>query len=321
MKNCYITVFAPGTLSISKIYKVIYLGNRLMKYYGAHINGGFARAIELSGKYDINSVQVMPTAPIRWAAKEIPVEPVLKQFSQLKESGKTLVIKKFLLHGVYLINLARGDKQMFHLSKLSLVNYLNFISQLEKDVKKLGFETDFLGVCFHPGSAIDLTEKEGFDRVIYGLDWVLENAPKGKLLLESTAGAGNIMGDTLEELGQMRLRCKYPDRVGFVLDTQHMWASGYDWKGDLEGIFKKIDQLLGLENVASFHINDSKTECGSHKDRHADLGAGVIGVEALKGLVTHPRVKEHPFITEAPALASEEGIVKEVGVLKGWGKG
>lgn len=290
-----------------------------MKYFGAFIGGGLLKAAAMSSKYDMNSAMIMPTAPMRWALKEIPLDIAEDFVEQIKESPRPL--KKILLHGVYLINLARGDKQMFHLGKMSLVHYMNYVRDLQALINDAGIkDLEILGTCFHPGSVKDLTEEESMERVIYGLNWILDNSSKSTLLVESTAGSGAVMGDTLEELAKMRQGVEQKDRLGFVLDTQHMFASGYDWGNDLDKIVDQIDATIGLKNVKAFHLNDSMTDLASHKDRHANLGEGKIGAEAIKQLVNHPKFNEIPFIMETPGLKEEAGLKNQLETLRSYRK-
>jgi len=276
-----------------------------MKHLGVHLGGGIENIAKVSTQLGINTIQMMPTAPIRWVSKDLPEEQAVKTASALK----TTPIKKVLMHGIYLINLARKDKQLFHLSKISLVYYLNFAEALKKQLNSTDIE--ILGICFHAGSVKDLPEKESFDRVQQGLNWILQEAPKGDLLLETSAGAGGIIGDTLEELAQMRESAEQKDRIAYVLDTQHMFASGYDWVNDLDGVINKIESILGLDKIKCIHLNDSAVECGSHKDRHANLGDGKIGEEGIKRILKHEKLKNIPFILETPDLKGIEGIERE----------
>lgn len=285
-----------------------------MKYFGAFVGGGLIKASAMAKSCDMNSVMIMPTPPMRWATQEIPMVTAEEFVDDYKTSGNP--IKKILFHCVYLINLARGDKQMFHMGKMSLVHYLNYAGVLEDMFKEAGLDVEMLGTCFHPGSVKDLTEPESLDRVIYGLNWVLENAPKSMLLVESTAGAGAIMGDTLEELAKMREGTEQKDRLGFVLDTQHMFASGYDWINDLDGVVAKIDSTIGLKNVKAFHLNDSLTDFASHKDRHANIGEGKIGREAIKGIINHPKFADIPFLMETPSVKDESGTKQQMDLLR-----
>lgn len=277
-----------------------------MKFRGAHIfsSGGPQGLVQTCERAKINSVQIMPTAPMRWSIKEIPEENA-KLFS---DSVNGSIVKKVLIHGIYLINLARKDKQMFHLSKMSVVTYLNYAFALRRHSKTF----DILGVTFHPGSAKDLSNEEGLERISYGLNWIIENSDgEEMILLESSAGAGNIMGDTFEELAAMREGVKKKERVGYVLDTQHTFVSGYDWVNDLDGVVKKIDDILGIKNVKAIHLNDSATEIGSHKDRHANLGEGKMGERAIKEIVNHPKLKNIPLILETPALKEMSSFTAE----------
>ena len=282
-------------------------------YLGAHVSstGGLFNAIKNAEKFGINTIQMMPTAPMRWATKDISDEDIEAFVNELEKSS----VKKILLHGIYLTNLARGDKQLFHLGKMGLVVYLRFAEKVAEEIKKRKIDAEILGVCFHPGSQKDLDEKESLERIVYGIDWVLNEVPGNqKLLIETTAGTGNNMGDTLEELAKMRDGVKDKSRVGFVCDTQHMYASGYNWKNNAEGVIKDIDETLGMENVKAFHINDSMAEFDSHKDRHANLGEGNIGEDVFKRLFKE--LPEMPFILETPALKDSSTMEEEISNMK-----
>jgi deoxyribonuclease-4 len=122
------------------------------------------------------------------------------------------------------------------------------------------------------------------------------------------------MGDTLEELIEMRKGVKEKERVGFVCDTQHMFASGYDWKNNMEGVIKEINEKIGIENVKAVHINDSMADFNSHKDRHADLGEGKIGEESFKKILKS--LPSMPFILETPSLKSSDTMEREILKLK-----
>ncbi|HOU76102.1 MAG TPA: deoxyribonuclease IV [Candidatus Dojkabacteria bacterium] len=299
----------------------------MKRNYGAHINGPLEKAFEICKKYGFNSIQTMPTAPMQWSIK--PIDPIKgyplspDDDRNVNKILKNSPLKNILIHGVYLINLSRKEKQKFHLSKLSLVNYLNFAQSLinVKNTKKV--DINILGVCFHPGSAIDLSDQDGLKRIAQGLTWIheqtIKSAPDAKILIESTAGAGNIVGDKLEELQKMK-ELTSPEvqrRIGYVLDTQHMWVSGYDWENDNSKIFKNIDNTVGIENVKAIHLNNSMTELGSHRDRHANLSEGKISIEAISQIINHPSIISNniPIILETPALKDEEGIKSETTIL------
>lgn len=284
-------------------------------YLGIHVSssGGIQNAIKNGEKYGVNTIQMMPTAPMRWATKLIPDEDINNFVNELEKSE----IKKILIHGIYLTNLARGDKKLFHLGKMGLVVYLDFAEKVAKEIEKRNIDSEILGVCFHPGSQQDLTYEESMERISYGIQWVLDEV-KGdqKLLIETTAGTGKNLGRNFEELVEMKKRVKDKKRVGFVLDTQHTFASGYDWVNNFEKVVRDIENVLGLENVKSIHLNDSIPECGSNKDRHANLGEGNIGKKTFKKILTYKKFETMPFILETPAMKSPKTIKKEVETLR-----
>lgn len=286
------------------------------RYVGATVSasGGLAKAIERGEALKVNSIQTMFSTPMRWSTKDIDEEQIEAMAVATAESE----VKKLLFHGVYLINLARKDRQKFHLSKLSVQTHLDAARKLAASLKSHGSDAEVLGMTFHPGSAIDLDTEDGIKRVAEGLNWVLEKVPDANLLLECSAGAGNVLGDKLEELDAMRqlVDNKFKSQVGYVLDTQHMYVSGYDWKNDVEGVVEQVDAILGLEHVKAIHLNDSKTAFASNKDRHANLGEGEIGIEALTSIINHDKLKHIPMTLETPAMKSPEETQPEVEKLK-----
>jgi len=284
-----------------------------MKYYGIHASaaGGLQNAIIAGNEVGVNAIQTMLTAPMRWSLNEIKQEPI--EAMALEQSKSASTVKKILFHGVYLTNLARKEKQKFHLSKLSQQTHLDASQRLQKAIKDVGGDGEVLGVTFHPGSAIDLKPKEGIKRISYGLNWILDKTPgEGLLLLETAAGAGNIMGSTLEELAAMRDGVEDKSRIGYVIDTQHMFVSGYDWVNDLDGVIKQLENTLTLDLIKAIHLNDSMTSFDSHKDRHANIGKGEIGKKAIEKLINHSKLQEIPFILETPAMKSKETVKEEI---------
>jgi deoxyribonuclease IV len=281
-----------------------------MRYLGAHIGGGLSKSAAIANSNSINSIQIMPSAPMRWSAKDIPEE----QIEKFIKSTAGTSIKQILLHGVYLINLASTNEQYQLMGKMSLISYLTCADKMQKFATKdnLNSDLNILGVCFHPGSAKDLGKEAGLQKVIDGMNYVLEQTKdqNSMLLIEMTAGAGNVMGDTVEEVAQMRNGTIQKERVGYVVDTQHTFVSGYDWINELDKNVELFEKTLGLENIKAFHLNDSMFDLGTHKDRHANLGEGKIGKEAIQALINHPKLKNIPFIMETPDLKDEASIGK-----------
>jgi deoxyribonuclease-4 len=276
----------------------------MKRYFGAHVScaGGLVNAAKAAVQLNINTIQIHPSPPQRWNSQPF-AEGVESDFNA---TSKGSCLEKVFFHAIYLINMATPDPQKFHLAKTSLVNYLELSSRIHG-----------AGVIFHVGSMKDQPdEAEGYDRVVSGLNWILERAPKNsRLIMEVAAGSGSIIGDRLEELALIYSQVERKELVGFGLDTQHMWASGYDLVGGLEDVIKQIEETLTLEKVWSIHLNDSKTELASKKDRHENIGDGLIGESALRAVFTHPKLASIPFILETPALESLEGARSEVDKL------
>ncbi len=284
-------------------------------YLGAHVSssGGVENSIKEGDRYEINSIQIMPTAPMRWATKSISDETINTFVEQLKGS----VVEKILIHGIYLTNLAREDKQLFHLGKMGLIVYLDFANRVDELIRKNDLNVEILGVCFHPGSQKELNYEDSLERVSYGIDWVLNEVGGNQwLLIETTAGTGTNMGRSFTELKNIRDGSKEKDRVGFVVDSQHTYAAGYDWVNDIDSVVEEIGETLSFKRVKSIHLNDSMAELGSNKDRHANLGRGKLGENTVYNILHRKEFKDIPFILETPALKSEESKIKEIQQLK-----
>jgi deoxyribonuclease-4 len=284
-------------------------------YYGIHVSsaGGIENTVKRAQKYGVNSIQVMPTIPMRWATKLLPDEMIQAFVNELETSD----VKKILIHGIYLTNLARENKQLFHLGKMGLVVYLDFAERVTNEISKRNIDAEILGVCFHPGAQKELSYEDSMERISQGMQWVLDEVPGNqKLLIESTAGTGGTLGRSFTELGILREGIKDKERVGFVIDTEHTYAAGYDWVNDMEGVLNDMDREIGIENVKSIHLNDSAVGCGTNKDRHANLGKGNLGEETIKKILHNEKLKQIPFILETPALKDSKSILKEVETLK-----
>lgn len=288
-------------------------------YLGAHVSsaGGIENSIKEGEKYDINTIQIMPTAPMRWVTKKISEESIEIFVKALKGS----VVKKILIHGIYLTNLAREDRQLFHLGKMGLAVYLDFANRVSDLIKRNDLDVEILGVCFHPGSQKELNYEETLKRISYGIDWVLEEVGgKDWLLIETTAGTGSNTGKSFTELKNMRDGCKGKERVGYVVDTQHTYVAGYDWVNDIDGVVNELGKELTFERVKSIHLNDSMAPLGSNKDRHANLGEGKLGEWAIRNILKRKEFKNIPFILETPALKSSSTKKKEIDNLKEFAK-
>lgn len=275
------------------------------RFYGCHVSssGGIENAVRAGSLLGVNTIQLHPSPPQRWNSK--PYAKGVEDLFLKELEGSS--VKRVFFHAIYLINLANPDPQQQHLSKLSLLHYLDLNSRIGGS-----------GVVFHVGSLKDEPDESvGFSRAASAINWIMsEYKGDAKLILEVAAGSGKVMGDQFEDLAAIYSQVEDKDRVGFGLDSQHMWASGYDLKNDLEGVIRKLDKTLGINKVFSVHLNDSKTEFGSKKDRHENLGDGLIGEKALKAFLNHPKLQSIPFILETPGLKDDDGAQSETSKLK-----
>lgn len=275
------------------------------RYFGAHVSsaGGLENAVLNGKELGVNSIQLHPAAPQRWNTKPF-ADGIEEAFIREREGSG---IDKVFFHGIYLINLANPDPRLQGLARNSLAYFLELNHRLNGD-----------GVIFHVGSMKDEpNEQAGYARISESINWILNKARgEAKLLLEVAAGSGNIVGDRVEELAEIFCGIEDQERVGFALDSQHLWASGYDLVNKLDEVIDNVDSALGLDKVFAFHLNDSKTDLGSRVDRHENLGNGKIGEAALRRLVTHPRLAHIPFVLETPDLKSLETAHGEVKKLR-----
>lgn len=166
----------------------------------------------------------------------------------------------------------------------------------------------------HPGSHVGQGAETGIAKIAEILDQVLKPSWNTTVLLETMAGKGTEVGRTFEELRQIMDRVTCRERLGVCLDTCHVWDAGYDIVRDLDGVVAEFDRVIGLENLKAIHLNDSKNPLGSHKDRHAKIGEGEIGLEALSAVTRHPALRHLPFILETPN--DVDGWAEEIRILR-----
>lgn len=196
-----------------------------------------------------------------------------------------------IVHAPYIVNLAnRADEEKYNF-------YLNFFSEELNRVKKLGFNK----IVLHPGSAVNCSREEGLSNIIYGLNKVFDNTLDTVVLLEFMAGKGNELGTSIDELKYIIDGIKNKDRIGVCLDSCHMNDAGVDIS-KLDEFLDEFDNKIGIDKIKCFHLNDSKNQIGSHKDRHDNIGYGTIGFDNLINITTNKRLEDIPFILETPYI-------------------
>jgi deoxyribonuclease-4 len=261
-----------------------------MDELGAHVSvaGGVDRAPERAAAIESAVVQVFTKQPNRWAEREVE-EDLAGAFAAECTRHR---ITRITSHDSYLINLASPD------AVLHARSYASFTAELRR-CGALG--VDYL--VTHPGNATDDDRPGGLARNAEAIERALAEVPgRTVILLETTAGSGRSLGATFEELASMleRLSAGARARVGVCLDTCHVWAAGYDLVGDWDGVFARFEDVLGLDRLRLFHLNDSVGGLGSRRDRHAWIGDGTLGEEPFRRLMTDERFAAVPKVLETP---------------------
>lgn len=262
------------------------------RLFGAHmsISGGVENAPERGSSVGCNSIQIFTKNSNQWESKPLTVEGIEAYKKNIDSAG----IKYVAAHDSYLINLASPDKSA---RKRSLSA---FIDEVER-AGQLGI-TDLV---FHPGSHLGSGDDEGLKAVVECMNTAIEKTGKFEgvsLTVETTAGQGTNLGYRFEHLRYLIDNVENKKRVGVCVDTCHIFTAGYDLrkKSDYEKTLSEIDNVIGIDQIRLFHVNDSKKDFGTRVDRHEHIGKGFIGLEAFKCLVNDDRLKEIPMIIETP---------------------
>ena len=167
---------------------------------------------------------------------------------------------------------------------------------------------------FHPGSHVGQGAETGIRKIAEILNDVLTDDQSTTVLLETMSGKGSEVGRDFQEIRSILDLVEHKEKMGVCLDTCHVWDGGYDIVHDLDGVIDEFDQIIGLSRLKAVHLNDSLNDLGSHKDRHARIGEGKIGLEALINVIRHPALEGIPFILETPN--DDEGWTREIALLR-----
>ncbi len=243
-------------------------------------------SVEEALSYDANTFMLYTGAPQNTKRKEISELNIEAAQALMKDNG----ITEFIVHAPYIINLANTVKpETYELAVRFLRLELDRASAMGSRI-----------LVVHPGAHVGAGTEAGIASVAKGLNEVLTDDSDCLIALETMAGKGSEIGRTFEELARIYDSVAKKDRLRICFDTCHTHDSGYDIINDPEGVFARFDQILGKDQIAVFHINDSKNPCGSAKDRHENLGKGCIGFDALNRIVHHPDFQDVPKILETP---------------------
>ncbi|HBD01516.1 MAG TPA: endonuclease IV [Lachnoclostridium sp.] len=268
---------------------------------GCHLSsskGYFAMGKE-SVKIDANTFQFFTRNPRGTKAKAMNPEDVNRYLDFAREHG----INQILAHAPYTLNACSADEGLRTLAR----------DTMKDDLERMEYTP---GNCynFHPGSHVGQGAEDGIRYISDMLNQVLTPELHTTVLLETMSGKGSEVGREFEELREILDRVEQKDHMGICLDTCHVWDAGYDIAGDLDGVLNRFDRIIGLDKLKAIHLNDSQNPLEAHKDRHAKIGEGYIGFEALKRMTVHPALKDLPFYLETPNELS--GYAKEIAMMR-----
>jgi deoxyribonuclease-4 len=263
---------------------------RMPDELGAHVStaGGVCRAPARAAALRSNVLQLFTKAPARWADPDIDDEVAAAFRVERDRYGITAAAT----HDSYLINLATSDGVLHARSMRA------FMTELHRS-GRLGIDW----VVTHPGHATDGDRASAIDRNADSVTEALDGVPGGiGVLFETTAGTGNALGARFEELARLIVAIPEPHRtrVGVCMDTCHVWAAGYDLRERYDEVFLRFADAIGLDRLRLFHLNDSLGALGSRRDRHADIGRGLLGREPFERLLNDPRFARIPKVIETP---------------------
>jgi deoxyribonuclease-4 len=271
--------------------------------FGGHVSGGVKGAVDRAVEIGADTLQLFVQSPRAW---RFPAHDpaILAAFGgRRREQG----LGPVLVHALYLVNLASPDDTVYDKSVATLRSTMETACAIEAD-----------GVVVHVGSHLGAGFEAGLERAVPALAKVIELCSDTTwLLVENSAGAGGTIGRSIEELATIVDRLERHPRLGVCLDSCHLFVSGYDVRdrGELDRLLAELDDSVGLDRLRALHVNDADAPLGSNRDRHANIGDGVIG-EELGVFLAHPAVQDLPALLEVPGKDGHGPDADEVRKLR-----
>ena len=267
-----------------------------MLIIGSHVSFGKSQllgATEEAISYGSNTFMFYTGAPTNTIRKEIDKNYIKEAQELMKNNG--IDINNVVCHAPYIVNLGNAsDQDKYNFSK-------NFIKKELTRCDEMGISK----MVLHPGNAIGITKEEGLENITNALNEILDGTTKCQILLETMAGKGTECGRTTEELAYIINRIERKEQIGVCLDTCHLNDGGYEMT-DFDNYLDEFDKLIGIDKIKCIHINDSKNEKGTHKDRHANLGIGTIGFNTLINIIYNEKLSSIPKILETPYIGDTD---------------
>ena len=274
-----------------------------MLYIGCHLSSskGFAAMGRQALELGANTFQFFTRNPRGSRAKDLDPADAAALVELMAQHGFGPIVA----HAPYTLNLCGAEEKNRAFARETMADDLRRLEHVPGQLYN-----------FHPGSHVGQGVEAGIALIADGLNAILRPDQSTTVLLETMAGKGSEVGGHFEELRAILDRVELSGKMGVCLDTCHVSDGGYDIIHDLDGVLTEFDRIIGLDRLKAIHLNDSKNPPGSHKDRHACLGEGTIGLEALGRIVRHPALKDLPFCLETPndlpGYAREIALMREI---------
>lgn len=269
---------------------------------GSHVsmNGKkmMAGSVELARSYGANTFMIYTGAPQNTRRK--PIEELNIELAQKMMAESNIPLDKIVVHAPYIINLGNTIKpQNFGFA-------IDFLRQEVERVEAIGATQ----ITLHPGAHVGAGAEAGIQQIIKGLNEVLRADQTPQIALETMAGKGTEIGRSFEEIAAIIDGVTHNEKLSVTLDTCHINDAGYNVREDFDGVLEEFDRVIGLDRLKVIHLNDSKNPQGSHKDRHANIGFGTIGFDALNYVAHHPQLETLPKIMETPFVGEDKKTAK-----------
>lgn len=272
-----------------------------MLYIGCHLSAskGYKDMGKQALKINANTFAFFTRNPRGGSAKAINQSDI-DAFMEIYNENK---FGKLVAHAPYTMNACAAYEKIREFA----------LNAMKDDIKRMEYTPNNY-YNFHPGSHVKQGAEVGIKLISEQLNHVITAEQSTIILLETMAGKGSEVGRNFEEIRKIIDNVELNDKLGVCLDTCHVWDGGYDIVNNLDGVLEEFDRIIGLERLKAVHLNDSLNPLGAHKDRHAKIGEGYIGLDALINVINHPYLKELPFILETPN--DLEGYAKEIEILR-----
>lgn len=270
---------------------------------GCHLSssGGFLAMGKHAMELGADTFAFFTRNPRGGSAKEIDPEDAKALMDLMEKEG----FGRLVAHAPYTMNVCAEKASVKEFSRNILAEDLDRMQYVPGNYYN-----------FHPGSHVGQGEDAAIPMIADALNNALREEHDTTVLLETMAGKGSEVGRNFEEIRRIIDLVDLKEKVGVCFDTCHTWDGGYDVVGDIDGVLDEFDRVIGLDRLKAVHLNDSKNDRDTHKDRHEVIGGGFLGEEAIRKIVTHPLLQGKPFILETPN--EDEGYRKEIALIRSW---